>query len=93
MFAENVLVSTITKEGGMKTHMLQPKVGLYVLKLVAAEGGTQVHVYVSTEPGGAQALQKSQHHTIKLLNRQRKRRLTVRWSPRLGTTKIYRKSF
>lgn len=78
---EKILLSTITKEG-MKTHTLQPKVGLYALKLSAMEGSTQVHVYVSTEPGGAQALQKSQHQTIKLLNRQRKKRLTVRWSPR-----------
>lgn len=66
----------------MRTHMLQPKIGIYVLKMVAAEGNTQVHVYVSTEPGGAQALQKSQQQSMKLLNRQRKKRLTVRWSPR-----------
>lgn len=66
----------------MKTHTIEPKIGLYILKLFAVEGRTQVHVYVSTEPGGAQALQKSQYQNLKLINRQRKKRLTLRWSPR-----------
>lgn len=65
----------------MDTQHFTSLEGLYVLKLVSKETDTYVHVYMSTELGGPQALQTSKFMQIKLIKRPKKR-VTVKWETR-----------
>jgi hypothetical protein len=63
-------------------HVEAPSRGVYTLRLVSREKDSFVHVYVSTEEGGPQALQKAKLTKLRLLKRQKGKRLTVKWNPR-----------
>ncbi|RZB39815.1 NDNF [Asbolus verrucosus] len=68
----------------METYYLKTVAkGVYTLQIAALERNTYVHIYVSTEEGGPQALQKAKFTTFRLLKRQRRKRLTVKWNPSL----------
>ncbi|XP_019865405.2 protein NDNF [Aethina tumida] len=71
-----------TVQEGMDTQHFTSLEGLYVLKLVSKETDTYVHVYMSTELGGPQALQTSKFMQIKLIKRPKKR-VTVKWETSL----------
>lgn len=55
---------------------------LYALQLIAKELDTYVHIYISTEADGPQALQNSYLQKLRLQKRQKKKRLTIRWDAR-----------
>lgn len=56
---------------------------MYIIQLEALEADSYAHVYVSTEPGGPQALQVSNpKQRIRFQNRQRKKNLTLKWNQR-----------
>lgn len=78
------MISEWTTTNGMKTISFTSLKGLYALNVSAIEKDTYIHMYVSTEQGGPQALQNLNKFTqnIKLIKRQRKKQLTVRWEPR-----------
>jgi hypothetical protein len=63
-------------------HVEAPSRGVYTLRLVSREKDSFVHVYVSTEEGGPQALQKAKLTKLRLMKRQKGKRLTVKWNPR-----------
>lgn len=73
----------------MKTYHLTAVKGRYSLLLSPTEKDTYVHVYVSTEKGGPQALQNSNQQEIKLFKRQRRKRLTARWDPRYDMKRTF----
>ncbi|XP_018563676.1 protein NDNF [Anoplophora glabripennis] len=56
---------------------------LYVLQLTAPESDTYVHIYISTEADGPQALRNSYLQKLRLQKRQKKKRLTIRWEASL----------
>ncbi|KAJ8948633.1 hypothetical protein NQ318_022699 [Aromia moschata] len=67
----------------MDTKYLTALSGLYILRMIAQGYDTYVHVYISTEQGGPQALQNSHHHRLRLQKRQRRKKLTIRWEASL----------
>ncbi|XP_018323989.1 protein NDNF-like [Agrilus planipennis] len=56
---------------------------VYSFEIVAVNEDTFVHVYLSTEPGGPQAIKTSQNLGMKLTRRQRRKQLTISWEPSL----------
>ncbi|KAJ8978892.1 hypothetical protein NQ317_008507, partial [Molorchus minor] len=72
-----------TSTRDMNTKYITALTGLYILQIVAEEHDTYVHIYMSTEPGGPQTLQNSHHQRLRLLKRQRRKKLTIRWEASL----------
>lgn len=66
----------------MTTQFFSSSLGGYNLELTTQVADTYVHIYVSTEEGGPQALQNSHFQKLRLIKRQRRKRLTIRWDPR-----------
>ncbi|EFA08046.2 protein NDNF isoform X2 [Tribolium castaneum] len=64
-------------------HVPSPSQGVYTLTLLAPESATLAHIYISTERGGPQALQSAKFSKVRLLKRQKGKRLTVKWNPSL----------
>ncbi|XP_044252651.1 protein NDNF-like [Tribolium madens] len=60
-----------------------PTKGIYILTLLAQDVDTLAHIYISTEPGGPQALQNAKFSKVRLLKRHKGKRLTVKWNPSL----------
>ncbi|CAH1964724.1 unnamed protein product [Acanthoscelides obtectus] len=74
----NLKVST-----GMSTSYFPAVKGLYMLQLLAQEMDTYVHIYVSTEEGGPKTIQSARLQKIKIIQRQRRKGVTLRWRPSL----------
>lgn len=58
--------------------------GHYKMYVTSIENDTYIHIYVSTEQGGPEALKNINKflNNVKLIKRRRKKQLTVRWEPR-----------
>lgn len=72
----------------MHTENLLPSRGIYELVLKSLESSTYIHIYVSTEFGGPQALQNVHHHQLRIFKSSRKNHLLVHWEPRYKKTCI-----
>nr|CAI5843076.1 unnamed protein product [Callosobruchus analis] len=57
--------------------------GLYMLQLLAQSVDTYIHIYVSTEDGGPKTIQSARLHKMKIIKRQRRKVVTLRWQPSL----------
>lgn len=79
---KTVITETITNE--MKTVTYTSVKGYFKLNVTATDNDTYIHVYLSTEPGGPEALKNIDKfiNNVKLIKKQRKKHLTVRWEPR-----------
>nr|CAH7722945.1 unnamed protein product [Callosobruchus chinensis] len=68
---------------GIGTTYLPAMEGLYMLQLLAQEIDTYIHIYVSTEDGGPKTIQSARVHKMKIIQRQRRKGVTLRWQPSL----------
>ncbi|VEN63532.1 unnamed protein product [Callosobruchus maculatus] len=68
---------------GINTTYLAAMEGLYMLQLRAQETDTYIHIYVSTEDGGPKTIQSARLHKMRIIQRQRRKGVTLRWQPSL----------
>ncbi|CAH0564027.1 unnamed protein product [Brassicogethes aeneus] len=80
---ETILPQKPSLTSSMETIHFKSLKGLYILNITSVEKDSYIHIYISTEPNGPQAIENSKYQELKLMKRHRRRRLTVRWEPSL----------
>lgn len=56
--------------------------GVYVLSLEATENDSYVHIYISTEFGGPQALRTSMAENLKIHHKDKRKSASLKWNHR-----------